>query len=72
MSAVFHLGTVCSSRFAAGYLETEKHFRRIMGYEHPQVLIAKLQEIAEMRLARPQSTPPVSDEYAVPLTKEVA
>jgi hypothetical protein len=20
--------------FAAGYLETEKHFRRIMGYEH--------------------------------------
>ena len=58
--------------FAAGYLETEKHFRRIMGYEHLWVLKAKLQEIAELRLERPQSTPPVSDEYAVPLTKEVA
>jgi hypothetical protein len=37
--------------FAAGYLETEKHFRRIM---------AKLQELRELRLERPQSTSTVS------------
>jgi transposase-like protein len=35
--------------FAAGYLETEKHFRRIMGYEHLWMLKAKLQEIQEFR-----------------------
>jgi putative transposase len=58
--------------FAAGYLETEKHFRRIMGYEHLWVLKAKLQEIAELRLERLQSIPLVSDEYTVPLTQEVA
>ena len=38
--------------FAAGYLETEKHFRRIMGYEHLWVLKAKLQEIRELRQER--------------------
>ncbi len=34
---------------AAGYLETEQHFRRIMGYEHLWVLEAKLREIQELR-----------------------
>jgi hypothetical protein len=47
--------------FAAGYLETEKHFRRIMGYEQLWVLKAKLQELGELRLERLQSTPPVAD-----------
>ena len=58
--------------FAAGYLETEKHFRRIMGYEHLWRLKAKLQEFADLCLVRPQSTPPVSHEYAVHLTQEVS
>ena len=40
--------------FAAGYLETEKHFRRIMGYEHLWMLKAKLQEIQELRQERVQ------------------
>jgi len=35
--------------FAAGYLETEKHFRRIMGYEQLWVLEAKLNELREER-----------------------
>ena len=46
--------------FAAGYLETEKHFRRIMGCDHLWVLKAKLQELRELRLERLQSTSPVS------------
>ena len=58
--------------FAAGYLETEKHFRRIMGYEHLWVLKAKLQELRELRLERLRSTAPVSDGRAVPLTQEAA
>ena len=58
--------------FAAGYLETEKPFRRIMDYEHLWQLKAKLQEIAELRLERLQSTPPASDGRAVPLTREAA
>ena len=37
---------------AAGYLETEKHFRRIMGYEHLWVLEAKLRELEELRAER--------------------
>jgi hypothetical protein len=35
--------------FATGYLETEKHFRRLMGYEQLWMLKAKLQEIREVR-----------------------
>ncbi|MBI2298477.1 MAG: IS256 family transposase, partial [Armatimonadetes bacterium] len=34
---------------AAGYLETEKSFRRIMGYQHLWVLEAKLREVQELR-----------------------
>jgi len=41
--------------FAAGYLETEKHFRRIMGHEHLWMLKAKLQEIREVRHERLQT-----------------
>lgn len=37
---------------AAGYLETERHFRRIMGYEHLWVLEAKLLELQELRRER--------------------
>jgi len=58
--------------FAAGYLETEKHFRRIMGYEHLWVLKAKLQELRELRLERLRSIAPVPDGCAVPLTQEAA
>ena len=46
--------------FAAGYLETEKHFRRIMGCDHLWVLKAKLQELHELRMERLQSTSTVS------------
>ena len=46
--------------FAAGYLETEKHFRRIMGYEHLWRLEAKLTELREMREERRQ-TPQLSE-----------
>ena len=60
--------------FAAGYLETEKHFRRIMGYEYLWVLKTKLQELRELRLERLQSTSTVSvaSTAATPLTKEAA
>jgi hypothetical protein len=63
--------------FAAGYLETEKHFRRIMGYEHLWVLKAKLQELRELRLERLerlQSTTSVAGDHAVadPLTHRAA
>jgi len=34
---------------AAGYLETEKNFRRIMGHEHLWMLEAKLQELQDLR-----------------------
>jgi len=37
---------------AAGYLETEKSFRRIMGYQHLWVLEAKLLELQELRRER--------------------
>jgi len=56
--------------FAAGYLETEKHFRRIMGYEYLWVLEAKLQELRELRLERLRSTSTVS--VGNPLTQEAA
>ena len=56
--------------FAAGYLETEKHFRRIMGYEHLWVLKAKLHELRELRLERLRSTSTVS--VGNPLTQEAA
>ena len=56
--------------FAVRYLEIGKLFRRIMGYEHLWQLKTKLPEIAELRLERLQSTPPVSDGCAVPLTQE--
>jgi hypothetical protein len=55
-----------------GYLETEKHFRRIMGYEQLWVLKAKLQELRELRLERLRSTPLVSDKQAATLTQEAA
>ena len=60
--------------FAAGYLETEKHFRRIMGYEQLWVLKAKLQELRELRLERLQSTTSVAGDHAVadPLTHRAA
>jgi len=58
--------------FAAGYLEAEKHFRRIMGYEQLWVLKAKLQEIAELRLERLESTPANPEERADSLTHEAA
>jgi transposase-like protein len=45
--------------FAAGYLETEQHFRRMMGYEHLWMLKAKLQEIREVRQELMQA--PVTD-----------
>jgi transposase-like protein len=45
--------------FAAGYLETEQHFRRIMGYEHLWMLKAKLQEIRAVRPEQMQA--PVTD-----------
>jgi transposase-like protein len=47
--------------FAAGYLETEKHFRRIMGYEHLWMLKSKLQEIRELHqeaVQTPSTTSP--------------
>ena len=65
-------GAMVLRRFAAGYLETEKHFRRIMGYEQLWRLKAKRQEIAELRLERLRNAPPVSDGCAAPLTQEVA
>lgn len=34
---------------AAGYLETEQSFRRLMGYQHLWVLEAKLREVQELR-----------------------
>lgn len=37
---------------AAGYLETEKSFRRIMGYQHLWCLEAKLLELQELRRER--------------------
>jgi putative transposase len=60
--------------FAAGYLETEKHFRRIMGYEQLWVLKAKLQELRELRLERLQSTATAYEGHtgATPSTKEAA
>lgn len=51
--------------FAAGYLETEKHFRRIMGYEHLWMLKAKLQEIQELRQERLQQPSTTSPEIPV-------
>lgn len=45
---------------AAGYLETEKSFRRIMGYQHLWVLEAKLLEIQELREERDGATTLVS------------
>jgi hypothetical protein len=58
----------------AGYLETEEHFRRIMGYEQPWVPKAKLQELRELRLERLQSTSTVCEGHtaATPSTKEAA
>ena len=41
---------------AAGYLETEKHFKRIMGYESLWVLEAKLRELEELRAERAGTT----------------
>ena len=60
--------------FAAGHLETEKHFRRIMGYEHLWVLKAKLQELRELRPERLQTTSTVSvdNTVATALTEEAA
>jgi len=34
---------------AAGFVETEKHYRRIMGYEHLWVLKAFLDEPADQK-----------------------
>ncbi|MBI2301694.1 MAG: hypothetical protein HYU66_22560, partial [Armatimonadetes bacterium] len=45
---------------AAGYLETEKSFRRIMGYQHLWVLDAKLRELQELREERDGATTLVS------------
>jgi len=60
--------------FAAGYLETEKHFRRIMGYENLWVLKAKLQELRELRLERlrSKSTGSVDNTTTIPLTSVAA
>lgn len=56
---------------AAGYLETEKSFRRIMGYQQLWVLEAKLRELQELRRERAgvSSLPPSSSKS---LTSEVA
>jgi len=51
--------------FAAGYLETEKYFRRIMGYEHLWMLKAKLQEIRELRQEAVQTPSTTSPEIPV-------
>ena len=51
--------------FAAGYLETEKHFRRIMGYEHLWMLKAKLQEIRELCQEAVQTPSTTSPEIPV-------
>ncbi|MBM3189381.1 MAG: hypothetical protein FJZ90_11745, partial [Chloroflexi bacterium] len=58
--------------FAAGYLEAERPFRRLMGDEHLWQLKAKLQELRELRLERLHSTPTASDGRAVRLTQEAA
>lgn len=48
---------------AAGHLETEKHFRRIMGYEHLWMLKAKLQETQELRLEAVQTPSTTSPRF---------
>jgi transposase-like protein len=59
--------------FAAGYLETEKHFRRIMGYEHLWMLKAQLQEIRALRQERLQTPSTVQpDSSAVTYLTAVA
>ena len=49
-------GAVVLRWFAAGHLETEKHFRWTMGYGHLRVLKARLQRVGELRLELLQST----------------
>ncbi|MBI2301654.1 MAG: IS256 family transposase [Armatimonadetes bacterium] len=56
---------------AAGYLETEKSFRRIMGYQHLWVPEAKLREIQELRAER-DGVPRLSEKSSQNLTPAAA
>lgn len=71
------LRTLCERRFdeteflirwfAAACLETEKHFRRIMGYQHLWTLKAKLHELRALREER-TSEPATRQGEQIPAT----